>query len=777
MWAIRGGKLLRYSGSGERQETIAPDWLQGTTQINALLEDQTGALWIGTRDLGLLRFKDGEFKRVRTSFTDISTIIEDREENLWVGTWGGGLNRLSPCHFFLWETTQGTENGAIRSICDDSEGRMWVLNLDGVPARAADAGAHSFMPVPGWSGQVWGTVLCADRKAGVYMGTPNGLMQWKDGAASGTSFHEAIATLFMDRKGTLWIATDSGKIFSYRDGRSEAEGVINGALAMAEDSSGCLWVGTHYGEIYRRISGRFMQVAKLDAASDKTVRFIVPDGNDTVWIGAQSGGLYRWKNGRITQVPETAGLSLVEVRSMLIERAGPSGNRGDSSPRDVLWIGTSAGLLRVPREDLEGYMEGRRATLNIVPCGSNEGLPNAEFTEGNLNSAIQTGDGHLWFATNRGALEIPPGVAPDGPTLAHVMIEEASAGSVTYRPDTSNSVVFPPLPGAIRIQYTLPELRMPEQVRFRYRLGGSMGNGQWIDAGNQRETTIIQAEPGNYRFEVTAAVGDGPWLPSSAVMDFMVRPAWWQTAAFRGLVTLAAIGIIAAGVKEIVSRRMRARIRRLEQESAIERERGRIARDMHDELGANLTHIAATTRLAALEPADAAAGHLREIASVARQTVDSLDEIVWAVNPRNDTLSGTVEYIGKFAARFLAAAGIGVEIDIPNRPLAMEISAEFRYHLFLAVKEALNNVVKHSGAANAQLTIRITPDSLEVVVTDDGHGFSSNGADDFSNGIMNMRTRMSEIVGECRIESRPGAGSSVTFDLPFSAKTGRSSPA
>jgi signal transduction histidine kinase len=213
---------------------------------------------------------------------------------------------------------------------------------------------------------------------------------------------------------------------------------------------------------------------------------------------------------------------------------------------------------------------------------------------------------------------------------------------------------------------------------------------------------------------------------------------------------------------------MRARIRRLEQEHAIERERGRIARDMHDEIGANLTHIAAATRLATIEPAT---GHLDEIAAVARQTVDSLDEIVWAVNPRNDTLAGTVEYIAKHASRFLAAAGIAAEIDLPDGLPEQNISAEVRHHLFRVVKEALNNVAKHSGAANARLEIRVGRKSLEIVVADDGHGFDPGAADAFSNGLANMRSRMAGIGGRCRIESAAGAGSRVTLELPLPGNT------
>jgi signal transduction histidine kinase/ligand-binding sensor domain-containing protein len=767
MWTIRGGKLLREDSSGKRLETIAPEWLPGAGQINALLEDRDGALWIGTRDFGLLRFSDGAFSRVRTSFGDITCLEQDREGNLWVGTWGGGLNRLSPRHFFLRPT--GLANDVVRSLGEDTEGRLWILDRNGEPARATEPGGHAFAPVPGWPAGQHAITLCADPAGGVWLGTPKGLAQWRDGELRETAFQEPVVALLAGRDDRQWLATDRDNIVRHRNGHWETVGHFPGAFLLAEDASGTLWVGTRHGEVFRRDGSRFAAVPLPGAGAEETVRFLVPDGKGTMWIGTLLGGLYRWKDGHVQRVPAPEGVSLAEVRSLLIERA-------KSPAQDIFWIGTATGLLRVSRADLEGFLDGRQAALRLVPCGSNEGLPNAEFTEGAQNTA-QGRDGHLWFATNRGVLEIQPGAAPESPTEARVIVEEASAGPLTFRAGVSKSWIFPPLPGAIRIRYTLPDLRNPEEARFRYRLEAGSEAGQWIDAGHQRETTIFQPEPGSYRFEVTAAVGDGPWLSPVAAVDFTVRPAWWQTAVFRWSVALAVIGAIAMGVRGIVLLRMRARIRQLEQEHAVESERGRIARDMHDELGANLTHIAATTRLATLEPADATADHLREIAAVARQTVDSLDVIVWAVNPHNDTLAGTVEYIGKFAARFLAAAEIEAEIDLPDAIPAWHVSAELRHHLFLAVKEALNNVVKHSGAARARLTIRIVAGTLEVVVADEGRGFTPGAAEHFSNGLVNIRDRMAGIGGRCRIESRPGAGSRVTLELPLSAKFSPPGPA
>ncbi len=760
MWAIRGGKLLRYGPAGERAEVAEMEWLEGAGQVNALLEDRAGTLWIGTQDAGVFCYRDGGFQRVATSFNDISCLMEDREGNLWVGTWGGGLNRLSPRGFFLRQTKNGLRHDAVNSLCEDCEGRIWILGRDGTPMRALDGTEHSFAPAVGWPAEQWASLLCADPRGGVWVGTPDGLMRWESDKVTRLPFREPISAMFVDRANGLWIATSDGGVSRLLDGSIKAiprdDGLVQ-ARAMGEDSNGRIWIGTQQGMVFHSEGDHFVRVALPGAGAEETVRFIVPDGKDTVWIGTLLGGIFRWKDGEILRMPGGIGVSLAEVRSLVIEP-------GKSSEQDTFWIGTATGLFRVPRGDFEGVLEGRRQTMNVISCGSNEGLPNAEFVQGFANSAMQARNGHLWFATNRGALEIRPGSGPDVLTTGRVIIEEVGSGSLTLRAGDPAGWIFPPNPGSIRIRYTLPELRMPEQVRFRYRLAAT-DEGEWIVAGRQREALIVSPAPGDYRFEVAAAVADGPWLPETATVAFRVRAAWWQTRVFQWGAALASIVCLAAGVRQIEMLRVRARIRRLKQQRAVEIERTRIARDMHDELGANLTHIAATSRLAVLDPPEAASGHLNEISSIVRQTVDSLDEIVWAVNPSNDTLASLTEYIGKFAVRFLAASGVAGELDLPENLPAHPLAADVRHHLFLAVKEALNNVAKHSGARTATLAVTTDGEKLRVIIADDGCGFEPGSEAARSNGLRNMNDRMAGIGGTCRVEG--GNGTRVTLELPL----------
>jgi signal transduction histidine kinase len=398
----------------------------------------------------------------------------------------------------------------------------------------------------------------------------------------------------------------------------------------------------------------------------------------------------------------------------------------------------------------------------VIRHGVDDGLPSLDFAPAFVGGATATPDGRLWFATNLGALEIDAAGARSVPVVGKVVVEEARIGGELQ--PAAAAWRIPPNSGPLEIRYTFPELRQPAHTRFRYRLRDT-DDTAWTEAGDRREVTFARLAPGDYRFEVTAAVADGPWLSHAASVDFSVLPAWWQTLWLR----VGAALLLGVAVWRAVALRVRARIRRLEQERALERERARIARDMHDEVGANLTHIAATSRLAMLTAPEEIPEHLEEIAATARQTIDSLDEIVWAVNPRYDTLAGSIEYLGKFAVRFVSSAGLECEVDLPGELPPVILTSDVRHHLLLVVKEALNNAVKHARARKVRIEAALEGNSLRLTVADDGAGFDPATRDEAgADGLRNMRERMAGIGGTLEIQSEPGTGTGVTLRLPFS---------
>jgi signal transduction histidine kinase len=289
-------------------------------------------------------------------------------------------------------------------------------------------------------------------------------------------------------------------------------------------------------------------------------------------------------------------------------------------------------------------------------------------------------------------------------------------------------------------------------------------------SGPERVATFARLPAGDYRLEVGAADTSGRALPAgTAIALFTIRASWWETPLFRGVALGAGIAGLIWLVRRLVLLRVRSRMRRLEQERALERERARIARDMHDQLGASLTQIAITTKLLTLDPPERVAAHTRDIAAIARRTVESLDEIVWAVDPANDSLAAALDYLGQFALNFLGTAGIECELVLPENPPALPLPSRTRHHVFLAVKEALNNIVKHAGATRVGVKFHARETEAVLQVEDNGRGLGETPAPAGADGLRNMQARMQEIGGGCRIENAPGSGTRITFTWALSA--------
>jgi hypothetical protein len=710
VWAARGNKVLHYWADGRREVVADLEWLGGAKEINVVYEDHAGDLWLGTRNKGLLRFRAGKFVRVPTSHQVVQAIMEDREGNLWAGT-RGGLDRLRPQRFFLRDARNGLTKEGVVSLCEDTEGRLWLAVWDSVPERAVDSTNQFFAPVEGADVNLVPSI-CADPRGGVWIGQDGGnLLHWLNGAYIKTSFGQRISTLLCDHAGNVWLAPSKGGLIRFRDDKEDPMPTDGGRIlfrALAEDRAGRIWAGTEAGLVFRRDNDQFQRVPLPDAKEGESIRFLVPDEKESMWIGARDGGLYRWQNGHIDHVPSDAGLSPQDIRALLIE------------PDGTFWLATGNGLFRTTRQEMESVLAGRQKTLNWFTYSRDDGLPNVDFTFGRRNGATRTRDGHLWFATSRGALEVSPDPLPETPSLSPVLIEEMRVDGQPREFPAVGHVTLGPKPGPIELRYTVPRFSSPERVRFRYRLAGL--EEDWTDAQNQRMATYSRIPPGSYRFEVAASLGSGSKPTAVSVLPFVVHAAWWETSAFRIFVGFLCALILALLVRMIVLLRVRARIRRLEQENALERERARIARDMHDELGASLTRIALMSEIAADEPEmqGAAAQQLGELAQAARAVSSTLDQVVWTVNPRNDTLERLVGYLAEFAGEYLAPTGLEFHLSLPAEIPPLSVDSETRHEVLLATKEALNNTVKYAQARHVTLRVTTTKKALAVTVADVG---------------------------------------------------------
>jgi len=290
----------------------------------------------------------------------------------------------------------------------------------------------------------------------------------------------------------------------------------------------------------------------------------------------------------------------------------------------------------------------------------------------------------------------------------------------------------------------------------------------WVDAGTRRIAYYSHLPPGSYRFSVIGCNNDGVWNIDGVSLAFVITPFFWETRWFTAGVALALFSAVAWTARFITRRRVQHRMEELERQNAIELERRRIARDIHDDLGGSLTQIAMTSQLdhEALRGLPQAAAILSGIYTAARNGIRALDEIVWAVNPEHDSFDSLVSYMQKYAQDFLSAANVGCRFSLPIEVPAWPLSADTRHNLFLAFKEVLNNTVKHAGATEVSIKLTVEADTFILRIKDNGRGFDrtpSPARTLSGNGLGNLEERLASIGGRCEVTTTPGQGTEVVF--------------
>lgn len=785
LWICAGNRLLRYEEGGPPEErAVLPDKIEP----RVMLEDQSGALWIGTAANGLFRFYNGLLSSVSTSHQEIDCLSEDREGNLWVGTSGGGLDQIRPRALTMIGRAAGLPTESVRTICGDGSGGYWAALQNGMLAVMRNGRWKEVGDADGWT-KGDATCVAGDHHDGVWVGTreqglrhfSNGVWRTWDQAAGLAS--DSIRSLLVSREGDVWIATDSPRrLQRLRDGKlttMQLEGEIRSIRAMAEGKDGTIWIGTAEGQLLKVSGDLLVKDPCFTEEVPISIRCLhaTPDGS--LWIGYAGYGVGRLNGKSYARITKASGL-MDDYASQIL-----------SDDRGSLWIVGNHGLLQVSLSEMVAVAEGRAGRLRSRVFGRNEGIVNLSPSFDYFPSICQSQDGRLWFAMRNGLLVVRPDEIRDNPTPPPVVVERISVddrtvalydalspiagqgGGTVEDLHSERSTVLQLSPGLRKLAFDFAGLSFvsPEDNHFRYRL--SNFDREWIVAGTSRSAVYPQLPAGKYEFQVNASNNAGVWNPTGATIRFVVAPFFWQTWWFRGL----ALALFTAGVILIVRyvsfRRLRERMRGLKQQAALHQERERIARDMHDEVGAKLTRLSLLSEMARGHSAmsDSASADVAEISETARETILAFDEIVWAVNPRNDTLADLTNYLCRHAEDYFEGSPTQSVFSLPQIIPPVMVPTEVRHQIFLAAKEALNNVLKHSKATQVDLQLILHPGAFELIIHDNGVGFEPGVPSKRAgggNGLSNMQERIRGVEGSFECVIQPGQGTRISFKVPLS---------
>jgi signal transduction histidine kinase len=592
-----------------------------------------------------------------------------------------------------------------------------------------------------------------------------------------------------DRQGGLWVGTREGEVWRWSEGQWTAQTNLwqsHPITVIVHGTDGRLFLGTEGGglDCYRGASQTHF--GKAEGLFTDLVLTLHLDAQGVLWIGTAGGGLSRLRQERISTFTSRDGLPDNTVSQILEDDAGR------------LWLGCNRGIACISKRELDELAAGKISAIYPQVYGRAEGMPSEECTGGFYPAGLRTDSGLLCFSTLKGIVVVDthlraPGAPAPSVLLDDVLVDGArvpdfKTRSVSQRNSGPRTVggqsADEPLriaPGRHRLEliYTAVSFDAPERVRFRYQLEAL--DRDWVDAGTRRTAFYNFVPPGSYRFLVSACNSDGVWAPAAASLALVVMPHFWQTWWFIGLAAAGLVAFVGGGARIVEKRRLQRRLERLEQERLLERERTRIAQDLHDEMGAKLCRISFLSeharRIGSLPP------ELRQqitaISDDSRQVLQSLDEIVWAVNPQNDTLEHVASYVGQYAQDYFQDTSVECALEIPARMPPHPLSAHCRHHLFLAVHEAFTNILKHSGATAAKVTITCDDANFEIIVSDAGKGFNASAASPpatdnaglpvaSGNGLRNMRERLAKCGGRCEVKSAPGEGTTIRYVLPLS---------
>jgi ligand-binding sensor domain-containing protein/two-component sensor histidine kinase len=781
VWVGTRGGLLRMEDLEDarrppRMRVYTKDDGLPSARIESLLESSDGTLWVGTNE-GLAEWVPGRTSNGREfrSYTlaqglaarSVGALAEDRDGNLWVGTFGSGAMKIARSGFLTYGESDGA--GWAQSLIETRAGELCVLHREENGISLARFDGERFEAIqPAWPAGItyfgWGRGQIAlqnhsgewwfatgqglfrfggvARVQGLAGARPKAVYTTRDGLAGDNIFR-----VFEDSRGDIWIGTigpgkqDAVAIWDRNTDRvrslSEADGLPAhpAPTAFAEDRSGNVWIGFFHGGLGRYRGGRFAVFTAPDGLPG-TVRRLFLDSQGRLWIGTDHG-LARADDPaadrpRFTTYDTKRGLASDEVTALTEDASGR------------IYAATGRGIDR--------FEPGPAGPGRVRHYTSADGIVGGE-----LQLATRDHSGALWFSTPLGLSRllpasdpprIPPPVLVTGLTIGGVASPISDLGQPAV---TGLKLRGTPL----QIDFVGLGFSPGESLRYQYKLEGE--DPDWGTPTDQRAVVYASLSPGRYRFLVRAVASEGAVSRQPARVEFTVLPPLWRRWWFLTACALAALLIL-----YVLHRYRLARI------LAVANLRTRIATDLHDDIGAGLSQIAILSELAQ-RPADVAPPGetpLSDIAGISRELVDSMSDIVWAINPEHDRVGDLVHRMRRFATDVLEGQKIDLKFHSSVAGEDLRIGADVRRQVYLIFKEAIHNIVRHSGARRVEVELGSSKEGFTLRVVDDGRGFDPAVRHE-GHGLVNMRRRAAAMGGQVQFQSASGRGTALILTVPL----------
>ena len=728
-------------------------------QPYSIAVDNHDALWVAC-DSGLYHFPSGitdQARAIRYTRANglpvnyLQCAFFDSERNLWFGTAGRGITRLEDWHTMMYRDMTVTGLGAL-----DQRGHLWLSAEDGLwefwERSPSDWERRLHRPAAGWpkgfpfrlaigpDNALWASFNSGAITRFKIIGGQEIASQLRvDGSFSGTDSLPLLNsfTMCIDRKGRLWCSFPGGNMLMlegkppFRTLR-HYRGLPHDVRTMYEDLQGKIWIGGYNNGVCvidgNDLSLEPRMIGQLDSSS---VRGFLMDRKGRMWIGTLPHGLTIIDNGTMRRFTRADGLLSNSIYSFA---QGPDG---------TVWMGTLVGMAYA-RENSFAFRWTQELTDSPVwDCGVRE-------------------DGVLWVATRFGLtlFNAPQSTSETTPPKISITGLYVNGQPVPVQA----SVDLGSTNRNCRVEFSTVRLRRPRDIRYQYMLAGI--DSVWSPPSAERSLTLAGLRPGTYTLLIRAISSEQSGRSESVRLQLVVSRPFWQSWWFI-LLVIAVIG----GVLSII---IRGRVRRLIE---IERIRSRIAADLHDDIGSGLTRIALMTevmqrQVMSLKDQESRTvvtdlrGAMDRVGTISRELVDGMSDVVWSIDPRNDSLARLIDRITVFTNDLCESRDIAAIITAPDALRDMHTSSDLSRTVLLVCKEAINNAARHSEASELHVEFRVAGQHLHLRIKDNGRGFEETGLSRI-NGLVNMRNRVEKAGGRIEIASTPGAGTDITVTIPM----------
>jgi ligand-binding sensor domain-containing protein/two-component sensor histidine kinase len=785
----------------------------------SLLEDEMGNIWIGTQKEGIIKFDGKSFthytEKEGLSANTVFTMSNDRNGNIWIGTSFGGINKYDGNSFTHLNLSEGLSNNKVRAILEDHSGNIW-FGTDGGGINKLNNAGFSYLPQNEVLASNRVRPIIKDKNGNIWFGTEGGGVGKFDtadstGVAGNFSYFTEIdgirlngqRSLLKDATGNIWIGATNGRIINFNgqyftnydskpgnsantvyDIKQDRQGNIwfakdgirkyNGryftdytekeglphkkVFAIHEDKRGYLWFGTEGGGISKYDGARLIHYTEKEGFFAKNVTSILEDKKGNLWLGTLGTGICRFDGKSFTYYTNKEGLSNNYVWSLIEDSSGH------------IWAGTDKGLNRlIPLNNK--YV--------IYNYGLQDGLKALDF---NLHSACIDNNNRIWWGTGKNIVIKDLSKPFIQNHVRNVMLNyfEINERFYDYRnlPDSfskkisfSNVPPFSNCPNNLAVTYDQDHFTFhfsaidwlaPDKIKYSYRMVGQ--DDTWSRPADEPMADYRNLSHGKYQFQVKA-IGQSQVWTVPITYNFIIQPAWWQTWWFKALIIVVTLTLAFIIGRFIYHYKLRKQKAILEKQLAVQYERQRISAEMHDDIGAGLSGIRLLTEITKNKVKDEkGAEEVEKIYQSVGDISSKMKEVIWSLNTENDKLSNLIFYIQKQARHWLENYPCQLTVDLPEMMPDTIINGEARRNIFLIVKEAIHNIIKHSGAN--RVIIKITCNSkLVITISDNGKGIAAEQNKDDGNGMKNMRLRVQKLNGKFFIKTQEGL--TLTVEIPI----------